>query len=160
MDVILEDIKAIRTAGHSNLICTMKPARFKAFIRVVRDLVKLHGPHPIRFENGRMAQPIGQANFIVDLDMSNILGSDEGKQDVTPPEAKGFSGNFIACDTHLRELSSLIGAERVEVSDSDGVILFSNGHGVRDAQILATCPAPDSPDSEGRNPVGRGGQGP
>lgn len=128
METILEDINAIRTAEQSTLICSMKPARFKAFIRIVRELVKLHGPHPIRFEYGRMAQPIGNGNFIVELDMGNLLGNGDGKQGSVPANPGGFSGNFIASDTHLRELYGVVGAGLVEVHDCDGVILFSNGH--------------------------------
>lgn len=146
MDTILEDINAIRTAEQSPFICSMKPARFKAFVRLVRDVVKLHGPHPIRFESGRMAQPIGHGNFIVELDMSNILGKNDGKQGSATPKTGGFSGNIIACDGHLRELSSIVGAGLVEAHDCDGVIQFSNGHTesllYKSSQVAPHLPAP------------------
>lgn len=128
METILDDINKIRSADQSTLICTMKPARFKAFIRLLREVVKLHGPRPIRFENGRMAQPIGHGNFIVELDMSNILGNADGKQDSVSATTNGFSGNFIACDAQLRALSGVVGSGLVQVDDGGGVILFSNLH--------------------------------
>lgn len=146
MEAILKDINAIRTAEQSTLICSMKPARFKAFIRLLREVVKLHGPHPIRFENGRMAQPIGHGNFIVELDMGNLIGKNDGKQDPASSDPNGFSGNFIACDAHFRELSGVLGAGLVEVHDRGGVILFSNGHteGVlyKSSQAAPHLPAP------------------
>ncbi len=146
MDTLLEDINAIRTAGQHTRICSMKPARFKAFTRLVREMVKLHGPHPIQFVNGRVAQPIGHGIFIVDLDMSNLLGKNDGEQDFASPTSDGFSGNFIACNTHLRELSGVVGAELVEVHDHDGVILFSNGHTegflYKSSQVAPHLPAP------------------
>ena len=128
MSTIVEDIKKVRNIEHVNHICTLKPARFKAFIRLVRDVVKLHGPHPLRFVNGRMAQPIGHSSFIVELDMSNILGQDHGKHNSDSPSPNGFTGNFIACEKHLRELSGVAGTGAVEVQDRNDVVLFSNGH--------------------------------
>lgn len=128
MDSIVKDIEAIRSAGQASLICSIKPARFKALIRLIRQLVKLHGPHPIRFENSRVAQPIGHGNFIVDLDMGNLLDNDDDKQSASTSKPNRFTGNLIACDDHLRALSAVVGTAPIDVHDRNEFIEFSNNH--------------------------------
>lgn len=102
------------------------PARFKGFVQIFRRVIKIHGPSPVRIDNGRMAQPIGNKHFLVEMDLKNILIGEQASEDdaLTMPA----SLDFIACEKHFKELSAITGKGAVEVYDQGDTLLFTDGH--------------------------------
>lgn len=104
MDRIMQPIIASISNDDAAPVC-IKPARFKAFVRLLRDLVKLHGPRPIRIENSRISQWVGSANYYLDVDMSNLLVAD-GEQGSGAP----ISFQLVFLPEDIKDLSTLVGA--------------------------------------------------
>jgi len=151
MEALLNEISSIKAAGAGRTpIYTFKPARFKAFVEIFKPLVKLYGSSPIRIENARLAQPIGHENFLVEMDLTNILVGEQVSQDDAANTAVSF--DFTASKEHLKELSAITGNAAVKVYDQGDEILFTNGH--MEARLLkafspAPClPAPVLPDAQ------------
>jgi len=114
-------------------ICIFKPARYNAFVRLARQLVKLHGPRPICIENSRLFQPIGHLNFWVDMDLANILEGAGSKAGAASPKGKtaiaqGISFAFQATESELRGLAAIAGKSEVNVWDREGEIVFAGAH--------------------------------
>jgi len=114
-------------------ICTLKPARFKAFVRLTRQLVKLHGPRPICIEKSKLFQAIGHPNFWVDIDLGNILEDAGSKAGAASPKgqtaiAPGISFGFQATESELRGLAAIAGKSEVHVWDRGGEIVFAGAH--------------------------------
>ena len=125
--------EAQATAPSQEPLCTFKPARFKEFVRLTRQLVKLHGPRPICIENSRLFQPIGHLNFWVDIDLANILVDAGSKAGAASPKGKtaidqGISFAFQATESELRGLAAIAGKSKVNVWDRGGEIVFAGAH--------------------------------
>jgi len=119
-------------------ICILKPARFKAFVRLMQQLVKINGPRPIYIRNSRLIQPIGHVNFWVDIDLGNILTRD-GTTEKSPPAKdgssdEGVSFGFQATESALRELHSMAGKMPVAIYDRGDGLAFVGAH--TQAQLL------------------------
>jgi len=149
MEALLNEIDSIKAAGVGNPpIYTFKPARFKGFVDILKPVVKLHGPKPIRIENARLAQHIGHENFLVEMDLTNLLVGEQ----VSEKDAANTAVNldFMASGEHLKKLSAITGKGAVEVYDQGDALLFTNGH--IEARLLkalspVSCrPAPILPD--------------
>lgn len=114
-------------------ICIFKPARYKAFVRLARQVVKLHGPRPIFIQNSRLFQAIGHPNFWVDIDLGNILEDAGSKAGAASPKGKtaiapGISFAFQATESELRGLAAIAGKSEVTVWDRGGEIVFAGAH--------------------------------
>ena len=101
-------------------------ARFKAFVQIYRMVLKIHGPNPVCIKHGMMAQPIGNKNFLVEMDLSNLLT--DGKTSNIDTLTKAASFDFIASEYQLKELSAITGRGAVDVYDQGGSLLFTDGH--------------------------------
>ena len=113
-------------------LCTINPARFKAFAKLMENLVKLHGPRPIAIRNSRLLQAIGQPTFLVDIDLGNILvaaKSDTESDDETKSDEanSGLSFDFQATANEVKQLKDLIGKPPVNVYDRGNRLVFSDG---------------------------------
>lgn len=131
MNQQMSDVQA--TAPSPEPLCTLKPARFKAFVRLTRQLVKLHGPRPICIENSRLFQPIGHPNFWVEIDLCNILEDAGSKAGAASPKGKtaiapGISFAFQATTQDIDGLAGLAGKSKVDVWDLDNELLFANAN--------------------------------
>ena len=133
MEMINEILKKVQaTAPSPEPLCTLKPARFKAFVRIMRQVVKLNGPRPIYLANSRLSQPIGHSNFWVDIDLSNLLEVACDKSQAAAPgvdvaQRLGVSFAFLATDSEFQELAAMAGGESdIAVWDRGDKVAFAN----------------------------------
>ena len=110
-------------------LCTLEPARFKAFVRLACQLVKLHGSRPISIKNSRLLQAIGQPTFLVDIDLRNYLPAAGSAADSDDDDAKqGISFDFQATDEEIVQLKDLIGkSATINVYDRGDWLFFNDG---------------------------------
>ena len=110
-------------------LCTLEPARFKAFVRLACQLVKLHGPRPISIKNSRLLQAIGQPTFLVDIDLGNYLPAADSAADSDDDDAKqGISFDFQATAEEIVQLKDLVGeSATIDVYDRGDWLFFSDG---------------------------------
>ena len=102
--------------GNCKLLCTIAPARLKAFVRLLRMVIKIHGPQPLNFQDGCLTQAIGGSNFVVELDARNFFS--------TP---KGFTASIIATEHHLQQLSFITSSD-AKIYDKEDELLFCGSH--------------------------------
>ncbi len=103
-------------------LCTMKSARFKAFIQLIRQITKLNGPLPIRISDSRICQAIGHDNYVVDIDLSNFFDSNAPIKDSVP--YKGINFTLQPSGSDLKRLSGLFG-DHVQVYDNGDALIFT-----------------------------------
>lgn len=110
-------------------LCTLEPARFKAFVRLACQLVKLHGSRPISIKNSRLLQAIDQPTFLVDIDLRNYLPAAGSAADPDDDDANpGVSFNFQATDEEIVQLKDLVGeSATIDVYDRGDWLFFSDG---------------------------------
>jgi len=110
-------------------LCTLEPARFKAFVRLACQLVKLHGPHPISIKNSRLLQAIGQPTFLVNIDLGNYLPAANSAPDPDDDDAtQGISFDFQATAGEIAQLKDLVGeSATIDVYDRGDGLVFSDG---------------------------------
>ena len=113
-------------------ICVFQPARYKAFVRLARQVAKLHGPRPIYIQNSRLIQPIGHPYFWADIDLGNILTppaieADPADQDYAS-SVSGVDLSFQANERDLRQLPAFVGTELVTVYDEGDELVFVGDH--------------------------------
>lgn len=126
-------------------LCTIAPARFKAFVGLTRQLVELQGPRPIYVDNARLLQPIGSPHFWVDIDFANILQPAEvsvpiGAQPGEKSEL-GVSFGFLASAKEIGNLTDLVGKCEVTLHDHGTDLVFSNGY----TEVRIMKPTPQEP---------------
>ena len=103
-------------SGNSKLLCTIAPARLKAFVRLLKMIVKIHGPQPLNFQEGCLRQAIGSNNFVVELDVRNFFSN-----------PKGFTASIIATEHHIKQLSSITSSD-AKIYDKEDDLLFCGSH--------------------------------
>ncbi len=121
MNTFVQSITASIDNVNAASVC-IKPAKFKALVRLLRDLVKLHGPRPIRIENSRISQWVGSANYYLDVDMSNLLDVD-GEQGSRVP----ISLQFVLLPEDIKALTGLVGGS-VELREHANSYAFASEH--------------------------------
>ncbi|NDY58295.1 hypothetical protein G3N56_16300 [Desulfovibrio sulfodismutans] len=126
-------------------LCTIAPARYKAFVGLTRQLVELHGPRPIYADNSRIVQAIGTPHFWVDIDLANILlpakkSIPVGVQPVGTSDP-GVSFGFLASAKDIDNLASLAGKSEIEIHDLGTELVFTNGY----TKAQLTKPTPQEP---------------
>ena len=102
--------------GKSKLLCTIAPARLKAFVRLLKMIVKIHGPQPLHFQDGCLTQTIGGNNFVVELDAKNFFSN-----------PKGFTVSIIATNHHLQQLSFITSSD-AKIYDREDELFFCGSH--------------------------------
>ena len=110
-------------------LCKLDPARFKAFAKLMENLVKLHGPRPISIKNSRLLQAIGQPTFLVDIDLRNYLPAAGSAADPDDDDANpGVSFDFQATAEEIVQLKDLVGeSATIDVYDRGDWLVFSDG---------------------------------
>lgn len=110
-------------------LCKLDPARFKAFAKLMENLVKLHGPHPISIKNSRLLQAIGQPTFLVDIDLRNYLSAADSNAETDDDDANpGASFDFQATAEEIVQLKDLVGeSAAIDVYDRGDWLFFSDG---------------------------------
>ena len=113
-------------------VCIFKPARYKAFVRVARQMAKLHGPRPIQIQDSRIFQPLGHRFFWADIDLANILTPPAVEDNSSAKDAEvdmhGVSFRIQVTERDLRQLPAFAGAEWITVSGDGGELVFSDDH--------------------------------
>jgi len=113
-------------------LCILKPARYKAFVRLARQMVQLHGPLPIHIENSRITQQLGHEFFWADIDLGILLTPPTDKNNPSATgnivDTQGVSFRFEATECDLRQLPACAETDLVTVYGEGDELVFSDGH--------------------------------
>ena len=124
----MEPVKAL--TSQEPPVCIIKSARYRAFVRLTRQVIKLHGPRPIQIQNSRIFQPLGHRFFWADIDLANILTPPAAEDNSSATDAEvgthGVSFCLQATESDLRQLPAFVGAERIAVYGEGHELVFSN----------------------------------
>jgi len=113
-------------------LCILKPARYKAFVRLARQMVQLHGPRPIHIENSRITQQLGHEFFWADIDLGILLTPPTDKNNPSATDnivdTQGVSFSIQATERDLRQLPAFTGTDLITVYGEGSELVFSDEH--------------------------------